>query len=88
MVQVIGARWCIKEDLHACKALRLDLYKVRRSLGWYQHYMEWISSVGFLLPPFLVVGGGLLPVPVPVPARGKEEHCRRKYLPMENVYSE
>jgi SRSO17 transposase len=87
MVMVAGRRWRVEESLELGKGeVGLDQYEVRNFVGWYRHYMEWISSVGFLLPPFLVVGGGLLPVPVP--AKGKEEHCRRKYLPMENVYSE
>ena len=40
MVQAIGARWHIEEDLQACKALGLDQYEVRSSQGWYRHYSE------------------------------------------------
>jgi hypothetical protein len=51
----------------------LDEYEVRHWQGWYRHYMEWISSVGFLLlPPLLLlltVGGGSLPAPIPPKAR-------------------
>jgi SRSO17 transposase len=41
MVQAIGARWHIEEDLQACKDLGLDHYEVRSYLGWYRHYSEW-----------------------------------------------
>ncbi len=37
MVQAIGARWHIEEDLEASKALGLDHYEVRSYLGWYRH---------------------------------------------------
>ena len=37
MVQAIGARWHIEEDLQASKALGLDQYEVRSWLGWYRH---------------------------------------------------
>src|SRR6266699_3428879 len=37
MVQAIGARWHIEEDLQAGKALGLDHYEVRSYLGWYRH---------------------------------------------------
>ncbi|HEX9131592.1 MAG TPA: IS701 family transposase [Ktedonobacteraceae bacterium] len=37
IVQAIGARWCIEEDLQATKDLGLDQYEVRSYLGWYRH---------------------------------------------------
>ena len=37
MVQAIGARWHIEEDLQASKALGLDQYEVRSFPGWYRH---------------------------------------------------
>ena len=37
MVQAIGTRWRIEEDLHASKGLGLDHYEGRRYLGWYRH---------------------------------------------------
>ncbi len=40
MVQAIGARWHIEEDLQATKALGLDQYEVRSYRGWYRHYLE------------------------------------------------
>jgi SRSO17 transposase len=40
IVQAIGARWHIEEDLHATKELGLDHYEVRSYRGWYRHYLE------------------------------------------------
>ena len=40
MVQAIGARWHIEEDLEASKDLGLDQYEVRSYLGWYICYSE------------------------------------------------
>ncbi len=37
IVQAIGTRWQIEEDLQATKALGLDQYEVRSYLGWYRH---------------------------------------------------
>jgi SRSO17 transposase len=41
MVQAIGGRWHIEEDLQTSKGLGLDHYEVRSYLGWYRHYSEW-----------------------------------------------
>jgi SRSO17 transposase len=49
MVQAIGARWHIEEDLHACKALGLDQYEVRSYLGWYRHLTLVLLAAPFLL---------------------------------------
>jgi SRSO17 transposase len=40
IVQAIGARWRIEEDLEAAKDLGLAHYEVRSSLGWYVCYLE------------------------------------------------
>jgi len=40
MVQAIGGRWHIEEDLQATKDLGLDQYEVRSYPGWYRHYLE------------------------------------------------
>jgi len=74
MVMVAGRRSRVEESLELGKGeVGLDQYEVRTFIGWYRHYMEWISSVGFLLLSplllFLAVGGGSLPVPVPQEAR-------------------
>jgi SRSO17 transposase len=37
LVQAIGGRWHIEEDLQANKDLGLDHYEVRSYLGWYRH---------------------------------------------------
>src|SRR5207248_1512662 len=47
MVQAIGARWHIEEDLHACKALGLDHYEVRSYLGWYRHLTLVLLAAAF-----------------------------------------
>lgn len=40
LVQAIGGRWHIEEDLEASKDLGLDQYEVRSYHGWYRHYLE------------------------------------------------
>ena len=49
MVQAIGARWHIEEDLHGCKALGLDHYEVRSYAGWYRHLTLVLLASAFLL---------------------------------------
>ncbi len=49
MVQAIGARWCIEEDLQATKALGLDHYEVRSYLGWYRHMTLVMLAYAFLV---------------------------------------
>ncbi|WP_201391025.1 IS701 family transposase [Ktedonobacter sp. SOSP1-85] len=49
MVQAIGCRWHIEEDLQACKALGLDQYEVRSYLGWYRHITLVILAYAFLV---------------------------------------
>jgi SRSO17 transposase len=49
MVQAIGARWHIEEDLQAGKALGLDHYEVRSYLGWYRHLTLVLLAAAFLV---------------------------------------
>jgi SRSO17 transposase len=49
MVQAIGARWRIEEDLEASKALGLDHYEGRSYLGWYRHITLVLLASAFLL---------------------------------------
>jgi SRSO17 transposase len=49
MVQAIGARWRIEEDLQASKGLGLDHYEVRSYLGWYRHITLVLLASAFLL---------------------------------------
>ncbi len=49
MVQAIGARWGIEEDLEATKALGLDHYEVRSYHGWYRHITLVMLASAFLL---------------------------------------
>src|SRR6266567_5720399 len=49
MVQAIGARWHIEEDLQAGKALGLDHYEVRSYLGWYRHITLVLLAAAFLV---------------------------------------
>jgi SRSO17 transposase len=49
MVQAIGARWRVEEDLEATKALGLDEYEVRSYLGWYRHLTLVLLAYAFLV---------------------------------------
>ena len=49
MVQAIGARWRIEEDLEASKGLGLDHYEVRSYHGWYRHITLVMLASAFLL---------------------------------------
>lgn len=49
MVQAIGARWHIEEDLQATKGLGLDQYEVRSYLGWYRHITLVLLASAFLV---------------------------------------
>jgi SRSO17 transposase len=49
IVQAIGARWHIEEDLQACKDLGLDHYEVRSYLGWYRHITLVLLAYAFLV---------------------------------------
>ena len=49
MVQALGARWRIEEDLQATKDLGLDHYEVRSYLGWYRHSTLVLLAYAFLV---------------------------------------
>jgi SRSO17 transposase len=49
MVQAIGARWHMEEDLQATKALGLDHYEVRSYAGWYRHVTLVLLAYAFLV---------------------------------------
>ena len=49
MVQAIGARWHIEEDLQAGKALGLDHSEGRSYVGWYRHITLVLLAVAFLV---------------------------------------
>jgi SRSO17 transposase len=49
MVQAIGARWHIEEDLEVAKDLGLDHYEVRSSIGWYRHITLLLLACAFLV---------------------------------------
>ena len=49
MVEAIGARWRIEEDLEATKDLGLDHYEVRSYLGWYRHITLVLLAYAFLV---------------------------------------
>ena len=49
IVQVIGARWHIEEDLQASKKLGLDQYEVRSFVGWYRHITLVMLAYAFLV---------------------------------------
>lgn len=49
IVQAIGARWHIEEDLEACKDLGLDQYEVRSFPGWYRHVTLVLLAYAFLV---------------------------------------
>ena len=63
MVQAIGARWRIEEDLEASKDLGLDQYEVRSSVGWYRHITLVLLASAFLVG--ICVQDGLQPVRAP-----------------------
>jgi SRSO17 transposase len=49
IVQAIGARWRIEEDLEATKDLGLDHYEVRSYVGWYRHITLVMLAYAFLV---------------------------------------
>ena len=49
IVQAIGGRWHIEEDLEATKDLGLDHYEVRSYLGWYRHITLVLLAYAFLV---------------------------------------
>jgi len=63
IVQAIGARWHIEEDLEATKDLGLDQYEVRSYQGWYRHLTLVLLAYAFLVSICLQA-----PRPLPAPA--------------------
>ncbi len=63
LVQAIGTRWHIEEDLQATKALGLDQYEVRSYVGWYRHITLVMLAYAFLVSICLQA-----PRPLPTPA--------------------
>jgi len=49
IVQAIGCRWHIEEDLQATKDLGLDHYEVRSYVGWYRHITLVMLAQAFLV---------------------------------------
>jgi SRSO17 transposase len=49
MVQAIGSRWHIEEDLQVSKDLGLDHYEGRSYLGWYRHITLILLASAFLV---------------------------------------
>ena len=49
LVQAIGARWHIEEDLQGSKDLGPDQYEVRSYLGWYRHCTLVLLAYAFLV---------------------------------------
>jgi len=69
MVQAIGARWHIEEDLQASKDLGLDHYEVRSYRGWYRHITLVLLAYAFLVSL-------CLQAPRPLPAPSEDPRAR------------
>jgi len=72
IVQAIGARWHIEEDIETTKDLGLDQFEVRSYLGWYRHITLVLLAAAFLLA--LCVQANAPPPPPPAPAAEPELH--------------
>jgi SRSO17 transposase len=68
MVQALGARWHIEEDLEATKALGLDQYEVRSYLGWYRHLTLVMLAYAFLVSITVQAGNAPPEVPTTTPS--------------------
>ena len=66
IVQAIGARWRIEEDLQTGKDLGLDQYEVRSYVGWYRHLTLVMLAAAFLVG-ICVHESRPLPAPSPAP---------------------
>jgi SRSO17 transposase len=64
IVQAIGARWHVEEDLEVNKGLGLGHYEGRSYLGWYRHITLVLLAAAFLLH-LCVQANTPLPVSVP-----------------------
>ena len=67
MVQAIGGRWHIEEDLHTCKALGLDHYEVRSFVGWARHITLVLLAAAFLLSITVPSNAATTPPDTPIP---------------------
>ena len=80
IVQAIGARWHVEEDLQATKDLGLDQYEVRSYLGWYRHITLVMLAYAFLVgicvhenpPPAPAEPPSALPAPALIPLTPSE----------------
>jgi SRSO17 transposase len=81
IVQAIGARWHVEEDLQATKDLGLDEYEVRSYLGWYRHLTLVMLAYAFLVaicvhenapPPAPAEPAVALPPPALIPLTPSE----------------
>ncbi|MFL5653314.1 MAG: IS701 family transposase [Ktedonobacteraceae bacterium] len=81
IVQAIGARWSIEEDLQVTKDLGLDQYEVRSYLGWYRHLTLVMLASAFLVgicvqenppPPASEASPAALPAPALIPLTTRE----------------
>jgi SRSO17 transposase len=72
IVQAIGGRWRIEEDIELTKDLGLDQSEVRSYLGWYRHITLVLLAAAFLLA--LCVQANAPPPPPPAPAGEPEPH--------------
>ncbi len=68
IVQAIGARWHIEEDIETTKALGLDQSEVRSYLGWYRHITLVLLAAAFLVALCVQTNAPPPPAPVPAPA--------------------
>ena len=74
IVQAIGARWHIEEDLHACKALGLDQYEVRSYVGWARHVTLVLLAYAFLV--------GITAKPRPLGSAAEEPPASLPLIPL------
>jgi SRSO17 transposase len=81
IVQALGARWSIEEDLQASKALGLDQYEIRSYVGWYRHLTLVMLAYAFLVaicvqenspPPGASASPAALPAPALIPLTPSE----------------
>jgi len=68
IVQAIGARWHIEEDIQTTKDLGLDQSEVRSYLSWYRHITLVLLAAAFLVALCVQTNAPPPPAPVPTPA--------------------
>lgn len=81
IVQAIGARWHVEEDLETNKGLGLGHYEVRSYLGWSRHVTLVLLAAAFLLALCVQANAPApapaAPTPVPPPALPPLPACPR-----------